>query len=70
MRPLASVREHVMLDDAEDGQIEHRHDLQDKSVVDSIPTHTERGAAWRGAARRGARFQNYYTISWYQLKYH
>ena len=50
MRPLASVREHVMLDGAEDDRIEHRHDLQDKSVVDSIPTHTAR----RGAARRGA----------------
>eukprot|EP01052_Picozoa_sp_SAG31_P032769 SAG31_NODE_3626_length_4055_cov_16.812184_7_plen_35_part_01 len=33
---LASVREHVMLDGAEDDRIEHRHDLQDKSVVDSI----------------------------------
>ena len=57
MRPLASVREHVMLDGAEDDQTEHRHDLQDKSVVDSIPTRTQRGAAQRGAARRGAIFK-------------
>ena len=69
MRPLASVREHVELDGAEDGQTEHRHDLQDKSVVDLIPSHTaRRGAGRRGAARR--LISNYYTISWYQLKYH
>ena len=54
MRLLACVRGHVTLDVAEDDQIEHRHDLQDKSVVNSIPTRTQRGVARRGAARRGA----------------
>ena len=70
MRPLASVREHVELDGAEDDRIEHRHDLQDKSVVDSIPTH--HSAARRGAARRGAALDFKITIPYHgiKLKYH
>ena len=67
MRPLASVREHVTLDGAEDDQAEHRHDVQDKSVVDLIPTHT----AWRGVAWHGVVWcdiQINHTVSGTKLK--
>ena len=67
MRPLASVREHVELDGAEDDRIEHRHDLQDKSVVELIPSHTaRRGAGRRGAARRDIQINR--TVSGTKLK--
>ena len=67
MRPLASMREHVELDGAEDGQTEHRHDLQDKSVVDLIPTRTQRAVAWqRGVAWRDIQINR--TVSGTKLK--